>query len=738
MRRTRGSEKPKPRHEVSTYNPSDLDQFREDLPPSSVRPMPTSRPKRNRPKSPTSASDTMDSEEGKKISQQIQKKLTTAMGKKTSEVSQYPGFTFQNDPEGDEITKRDQGSLKSQEDKEKEIEKNRIELRARTEVAKSRGDEFVREDDQVSRIVSHGLDIDEIEGRGGGQAGKSKQVQVEVSRAEVFTTPGTLRDIESLKDIISEEVYFNTIHNQALSPRNPSLWTPTNPHDEKPAVLVQIPEWMPLYHTTWYALNVENLSIYAIHGTVWNRIKEKGSFSPRNSDATSYPMELVRGPGQGSPKRAQRSPTSSMPEEGLVHTLNSRDKIPIAESTRRPNPTKGKRQRKENEKVPSVVRKLTYQETPDVQKEVDKEVKKAFEKIQEMHENRDKLDEQVQQIEKEQRKLNRESIKKMREQRDKVKKSIISIVELQTIEEMKNLEDRIERRNKHLTQYKEHVNSERDLFFKQVQDDDDSISVDLLSYPGELSEDGDGPLPVEDEVGIMKLLIRYERLKEIRIKIHKMLSLDYQKPKTAGRQKDQRDVRATIKQIDKRLLAMKEKIIRFENDEREYYNDLKINQKSVEKEKQTRRKQPDTMTKVKKTIPKRPPPPKRKTREPYNRPTSLGYSKPTPSEQGRAREGALKMAEAISKGSSTDRTSASPNVNQGGGVPDLDWDYDGDLNVKVPYSNDPAPNLNVTPNFCIYCGDGYHQGPCKPEKIPPPPADNLKRFGVQYVWEHTR
>ena len=278
MRRTRGSEKPKPRHEVSTYNPSDLDQFREDLPPSSVRPMPTLRPKRNRPKSPTSASDTMDSEEGKKISQQIQKKLTTVMGKKTSEVSQYPGFTFQNDPEGDEITKRDQGSLKSQEDKEKEIEKNRIELRARTEVAKSRGDEFVREDDQVSRIVSHGLDIDEIEGRGGGQAGKSKQAQVEVSRAEVFTTPGTLRDIESLEDIISEEVYFNTIHNQALSQRNPSLWTPTNPHDEKPAVLVQIPEWMPLYHTTWYALNVENLSIYAIHGTVWNRIKEKGKF----------------------------------------------------------------------------------------------------------------------------------------------------------------------------------------------------------------------------------------------------------------------------------------------------------------------------------------------------------------------------------------------------------------------------------------------------------------------------
>ena len=627
MRRTRGSEKPKPRHEVSTYNPSDLDQFREDFPPSSVRSMPTLRTKRNRPKSPTSASDTMDSEEGKKISQQIQKKLTTVIGKKTTEANQYPGFTFPEDPEGDEVAKRGQESSKRQEDKEEEIEKNRIELRARTEVAKSGGDEFVREDDQVSRIVSQDLDVDEIESKGCGKTENSKQVQVEVSRTEVFTTPGTLQNIESLEDIISEEVYFNTIHNQALSQRNPSLWTPTNPHDNKPAVLVQIPEWMPLYHTTWYALNTHNLMIYAIHGTVWNRIKEKGSFSPRNSDATSYPMELVRGPGQGSPKKAQRSPTSSMPEEGLVHTLNSRDRIPIAESTRRPNPPKRRRQRKENEKVPSVARKLTYQETPDVQKEVDKEVEKAFEKIQEMHENRDKLDEQVKQIEKKQRKLNRESIKKMRKQRDKVKKSILSIVELQTIEEMKDLEDRVERRNKHLAQYKEHVNSERDLFFKQVQDDD-SISVDLMSYPGELSEDGDNPLAVEDEVGIMKLLIRYERLKEMRIKIHKMLSIDYQRPKSASRQKDQRDVRATIKEIDKRLLAMKEKIIQFENDERKYYDDLKVSQESVEKEKQTRRKRPNTTTKVKKTQPKRPPLPKRKTGEPYNKATGHRYSKP--------------------------------------------------------------------------------------------------------------
>ena len=163
-----------------------------------------------------------------------------------------------------------------------------------------------------------------------------------------------------------------------------------------------------------------------------------------------------------------------------------------------------------------------------------------------MHEDRDKLDEQVKQIERKQKKINRESIRKMRKQRDKIKKSIISLTELQTIEEMKNIEDRVERRNKHIAQYVEHVNSERELFFKQVQDDD-SISVGLMSYPGELSEDGSDPLEVEDEVGIIRLLIRYERLKEIRIKIHKMLSLDYKKPKTMSRQKDQRDVRATIK-----------------------------------------------------------------------------------------------------------------------------------------------------------------------------------------------
>ena len=725
MRRTRASEKPKPRHEVSTYNPSNLDQFREDPPSPSVRSMPALRPKRNRPRSPTSASDTMDSEEGKKVSQQIQQKLATVVGMKTSETSRYPDLTLVGELEGEETTGIDQVSLKCQEEKEKEIEKNRAELKARTEVAKSGNDEFVREDDQVSEIVIRSLGIDEIDGEERGQVGNTKQVQVEVSKTEVFTNPGTLVNIEELKDIISEEVYFNTVHNQALSQRSPSLWTPTNPHDEKPAILVQIPEWMPLYHTTWYALNVDNLSIYAIHGATWRRIKEKGSYSPRNSDAANYPMELVKGPGQGSPKKVQRSPTSSMPEEGLVYTLNSRDKIPIAESTRRPNQIRERRPRKKDEKVPSVVRKLTYQETPEVQKEVDKEVKKAFEKIQEMHEDRDKLDEQVRQMEREQRKLNKESIKKMREQRDKVKKSIISLAELQTVEEMKNLEDRIERRNKHITQYKEHVSSERDLFFKQAQDND-TISVDLMSYPDELSEDGDGPLAVEDEVGIIKLLIRYERLKEIRIKIHKVLNLDYKKPKTEKRQKDQRDVRATIKQIDKRLLSMKEKIVQFENDERRYYDELRDSHKSVEKEKQSKRRRPTLSTKVRKTLPKRPPPPKRQTGKSNNKLINHGCPKPTLSEQGRDREGVLKMVEAISKGSSTEKTSNTPNVNQGNTGLDLDWDYDGDLNAKVPYNNNQTPNFKVTPNFCVYCGHKYHEGPCKTENAPPPPRPPLK------------
>ena len=272
------------------------------IPSPSVRSMPSLRSKHSRPKSPTSASDTMDSEEGKRVLQQIQKKLVTAAEKKSWETSQYPGFTFPNELEEGEATGIDQTTLKHQEEKEKEIEKNRVELRARTEVAKSGNDEWVREDDQISGIILRNLDDDETGGKEGGHAENTKQVQVEVSRTEVFTNPGGLLNIGNLKDIISEEVYFNTVHNQALTQRSPSLWTPTNPHDEKPAILVQIPEWMPLYHTTWYALNADNLSIYAIYGTSWTRIKEKGSFNPRNSDTSSYPMDLVRGPNQGSPK----------------------------------------------------------------------------------------------------------------------------------------------------------------------------------------------------------------------------------------------------------------------------------------------------------------------------------------------------------------------------------------------------------------------------------------------------
>ena len=107
-------------------------------------------------------------------------------------------------------------------------------------------------------------------------------------------------------------------HAPKVLSRNPRMWVNKTPILEHPAVLITIPEWETKYGTKSYAVDVKEGYIYAVRNEDWERLVERAYV------ATDEPLEIEQ--------------TTPVEKETLieeVQTLNSKEKIPLAESTRK-------------------------------------------------------------------------------------------------------------------------------------------------------------------------------------------------------------------------------------------------------------------------------------------------------------------------------------------------------------------------------------------------------------------
>ena len=100
--------------------------------------------------------------------------------------------------------------------------------------------------------------------------------------------------------------------------RNPKMWVNKTPILEHPAVLIAIPEWESKYGTKSYAVDVKEGYIYAVRNEDWERLVERAYV------ATDESLEIE-----------QITPVEKETLVGEVQTLNSKEKIPLAESTRK-------------------------------------------------------------------------------------------------------------------------------------------------------------------------------------------------------------------------------------------------------------------------------------------------------------------------------------------------------------------------------------------------------------------
>ena len=107
-------------------------------------------------------------------------------------------------------------------------------------------------------------------------------------------------------------------HAPKVLSRNPRMWVDKTPILEHPAVLITIPKWESKYRTKSYAVDVKEGYIYAVRSEDWERLVERAYV------AIDEPLEM-----------SPLTPAEREMVTGKVQTLDSKERVPLAESTRK-------------------------------------------------------------------------------------------------------------------------------------------------------------------------------------------------------------------------------------------------------------------------------------------------------------------------------------------------------------------------------------------------------------------
>ena len=217
-------------------------------------------------------------------------------------------------------------------------------------------------------------------------------------------------------------------HAPKILSRNPKMWVNKTPILEHPAVLIAIPEWESKYGTKSYAVDVKEGYIYAVRNEDWERLIERAYV------ATDEPLEI-----------SQITPVEKETLVGEVQTLDSKEKVPLAESTRKDfkEPIqKGKEitgtdflDSKPRHKIPekeleTPKRKLSFGDSTDdeqLAEEIEKDIKDAEQAQWALETERMQIEIERVTLERERQRIAEERLKALRQQRKRLEESIIKM-----------------------------------------------------------------------------------------------------------------------------------------------------------------------------------------------------------------------------------------------------------------------------------------------------------------------
>ena len=381
-------------------------------------------------------------------------------------------------------------------------------------------------------------------------------------------------------------------HAPKVPSRNPKMWVNKTPILEHPVVLIAIPEWESKYGTKSYAVDVKEGYIYAVRSEDWERLVERAYV------ATDEPLEL-----------SQITPAEKVALAGKVQTLDSKERVPLAESTRKDfkEPIqKGKgipgtdfldsepRHKVPDKELETPKRKLSFGDSTDdeqLAEEIEKDIKDAEQAQWALEAERMQIEIERVTLERERQRIAEERLKALRQQRKRLEESIIKMSDEMSKDVDLVTEDRKQRRinmeNEHLNQIDLEEAAVDDFF--PVLSRVEKIQPDVMTTDSQISSTVD-PIEFMDEKALMKLKLKHMRADQCRTRTHKMYKL-FLESATDPKKKENLEhmLLATINNLDRKMSKFKEGLDDYDQKEQYVLTQTERSQNEQEKALQEQR-----------------------------------------------------------------------------------------------------------------------------------------------------
>ena len=262
---------------------------------------------------------------------------------------------------------------------------------------------------------------------------------------------------------------------------------------------------------------------------------------------------------------------------GEVQTLNSKERVPLAESTRKDfkepkQKEKGTpgtflnsepRHKVPDKEIETPKRKLSFEDSIDdeqLAEEIEKDIKDAEQAQWALEAERMQIEIERVTLEKERQRIAEERLKALRQQRKKLEESIIKMSNEMSKDIDLVTEDRKQRRINMENEYLNQIDLEEaavDDFFP-ILSRIEEIQPDVMTTDSQISSTVD-PIEFMDEEALMKLKLKHMRAEQCRTRTHKMYKL-FLESATDPKKKENLEhmLLATINNLDRKMSRFKE------------------------------------------------------------------------------------------------------------------------------------------------------------------------------------
>ena len=390
-----------------------------------------------------------------------------------------------------------------------------------------------------------------------------------------------------LKLIMKYHLRLPFPHAPRVLSRNPVMWVSKTPMLQHPAVLITIPEWEEKYGTKSYAVDVQEGYIYALKGEDWERLLDRAYV------ATDEPLESE-----------YKTPTEKELTAMEVQSLDSKEKVPVAESTRKDikeGKDKGKsvsdadflesEPRKEvpSREIETPRRKLSFAKSSsdeDTTEAIDREIQETEKAQQELEIERMNIERERVSLEKERQRIAEERLRTLRKQRKRLEESILKMTQEMVQDIELTTEDRKQRRINMENEYLNQIDLEEaavDNYFPEINQVEE-ILPDVMTTDSQISSTVD-PIEFMDEEALMKLKLKQMRAEQCRTRTHKMYKL-FLESETDPRKKQNLEymLLATINNLDRKMSKFKEGLDDY--DQKEQYVLTQTEKLQIEQERE--------------------------------------------------------------------------------------------------------------------------------------------------------